>query len=135
MRVPLSWLRDYVDVQLDPEKLAERLTLLGMQVKGIERWGADWRNVQRFETDFPEAQVVLLEQNYRSTQTILDVAQAIVRRQIPRLLELHPRVLETDIADAAARTGRRRARNGDAAVRRDPPRGRPRVARPTAVRC
>ena len=45
MRVPLSWLRDYVDVQLDPEKLAERLTLLGMEVKGIERWGAEWHNV------------------------------------------------------------------------------------------
>jgi len=45
MRVPLAWLRDYVDVQLDPEELAERLTLLGMEVKGIERWGADWRNV------------------------------------------------------------------------------------------
>jgi phenylalanyl-tRNA synthetase beta chain len=45
MRVPLSWLRDYVDIQLDPEELAARLTLLGMEVKGIERWGADWRNV------------------------------------------------------------------------------------------
>ena len=45
MRVPLSWLRDYVDVELTPEQLAERLTLLGMEVKGIERWGADWRNV------------------------------------------------------------------------------------------
>ena len=45
MRVPLSWLRDYVDVDLEPESLAERLTLLGMEVKGIERWGADWRNV------------------------------------------------------------------------------------------
>ena len=45
MRVPLSWLRDYVDVDLEPEKLAERLTLLGMEVKGIERWGADWQNV------------------------------------------------------------------------------------------
>ena len=45
MRVPLSWLRDYVDVDLAPEALAERLTLLGMEVKGIERWGADWRNV------------------------------------------------------------------------------------------
>ncbi len=43
--VPLSWLRDYVDVDLEPEALAERLTLLGMEVKGIERWGADWRNV------------------------------------------------------------------------------------------
>jgi phenylalanyl-tRNA synthetase beta chain len=45
MRVPLSWLRDYVDVDLTPEALAERLTLLGMEVKGIERWGAAWRSV------------------------------------------------------------------------------------------
>ena len=45
MRVPLSWLRDYVDIQLTPEQLAERLTLLGMEVKGVERWGADWENV------------------------------------------------------------------------------------------
>jgi phenylalanyl-tRNA synthetase beta chain len=45
MRVPLSWLREYVDVQLTPEQLAERLTLLGMEVKGIEPWGADWRSV------------------------------------------------------------------------------------------
>jgi len=45
MRVPLSWLREYVDVQQTPEQLAERLTLLGMEVKGIEQWGADWRSV------------------------------------------------------------------------------------------
>ena len=45
MRVPLSWLREFVDVQLTPEQLAERLTLLGMEVKHIERWGADWQNV------------------------------------------------------------------------------------------
>lgn len=45
MRVPLGWLRDYVDVELTPEQLAERLTLLGMEVKGIEHWGADWRSV------------------------------------------------------------------------------------------
>ncbi len=45
MRVPLSWLREFVDVQLGPEQLAERLTLLGMEVKAIERWGADWSNV------------------------------------------------------------------------------------------
>ncbi|HEX9044569.1 MAG TPA: phenylalanine--tRNA ligase subunit beta [Candidatus Limnocylindrales bacterium] len=45
MRVPLGWLADYVDIDLPPERLAERLTLLGMEVKGIERWGADWRNV------------------------------------------------------------------------------------------
>src|SRR5919205_337830 len=45
MRVPLSWLRDYVDVDLTPEQLAERLTLLGMEVKGLDRWGADWQEV------------------------------------------------------------------------------------------
>ena len=45
MRVPLSWLADFVDVELTPEALAERLTLLGMEVKAIDRWGADWRNV------------------------------------------------------------------------------------------
>jgi phenylalanyl-tRNA synthetase beta chain len=45
MRVPLSWLRDYVDIQLTTELLAERLTLLGMEVQAIERWGSDWENV------------------------------------------------------------------------------------------
>jgi phenylalanyl-tRNA synthetase beta chain len=45
MRVPISWLREFVDVDLEPEALAVRLTLLGMEVRGIERWGAAWQNV------------------------------------------------------------------------------------------
>jgi phenylalanyl-tRNA synthetase beta chain len=45
MRVPLSWLRDYIEVDLEPERLAERLTMLGMEVKGIERRGTAWTNV------------------------------------------------------------------------------------------
>jgi phenylalanyl-tRNA synthetase beta chain len=45
MRVPLSWLRDYVDIDLTPEALAERLTLLGMEVQAVERRGADWQGV------------------------------------------------------------------------------------------
>ena len=45
MRVPLDWLRDYVDLDLAPEALAERLTLLGFEVKGLDRWGSEWRNV------------------------------------------------------------------------------------------
>ncbi|HET9680936.1 MAG TPA: phenylalanine--tRNA ligase subunit beta [Candidatus Limnocylindrales bacterium] len=45
MRVPLSWLRELVEFDLTPEALAERLTLLGMEVKGIEQRGAEWRNV------------------------------------------------------------------------------------------
>jgi phenylalanyl-tRNA synthetase beta chain len=43
--VPLSWLREFVQFDLTPEALAERLTLLGMEVKKVEQWGADWRNV------------------------------------------------------------------------------------------
>ncbi|MBF6604326.1 MAG: phenylalanine--tRNA ligase subunit beta [Chloroflexi bacterium] len=45
MRVPLGWLADYVDLDLTPEALAERLTVLGMEVRGIERWGAAWQDV------------------------------------------------------------------------------------------
>jgi DNA helicase-2/ATP-dependent DNA helicase PcrA len=41
--------------------------------------GADIRNIRYFEDDYPEAQVILLEQNYRSTQAILDVAQAVIK--------------------------------------------------------
>ncbi len=45
MRVPLSWLREFVDVELSPEGLAERLTLLGMEVSAIEHIGADWQRI------------------------------------------------------------------------------------------
>lgn len=45
MRVPLSWLRDYVDFDLPAERLADRLTMLGMEVQSIERIGEDWRSV------------------------------------------------------------------------------------------
>ena len=41
----MSWLRELVDIDLTPEQLAERLTLLGMEVQKIERWGADWEQV------------------------------------------------------------------------------------------
>src|SRR5215203_4393136 len=45
MRVPMSWLRDYVDFDLPPERLAERLTMLGMEVGSIDKIGADWTAV------------------------------------------------------------------------------------------
>ncbi|HEX6480529.1 MAG TPA: UvrD-helicase domain-containing protein, partial [Ktedonobacteraceae bacterium] len=47
----------------------------------IYTWrGASAENVQRFERDFPRTKIIMLEQNYRSTQTILDAAQNVVRR-------------------------------------------------------
>src|SRR5438874_1203810 len=47
----------------------------------IYTWrGASAENVQRFERDFPQTKIILLEQNYRSTQNILDAAQNVVQR-------------------------------------------------------
>ena len=43
--------------------------------------GADMRNILDFEKDYDDATIVLLEQNYRSTQTILDAANAVIRQQ------------------------------------------------------
>lgn len=58
---------------------------VGDEDQSIYAWrGADYRNVTRFREDFPDAKIFLLEQNYRSTQTILDVAHAVIRRNPTR---------------------------------------------------
>lgn len=55
--------------------------VVGDPDQSVYRWrGADWRNVQRFEQDYPDAQIILLEQNYRSKQTILDAAMSVIDR-------------------------------------------------------
>lgn len=46
--------------------------------------GADYRNVNRFRQDFKGAKTILLEQNYRSTQTVLDTARAVIDRNTDR---------------------------------------------------
>jgi len=45
MKVSLKWLRDYVDIKLAPEELAERLTMSGLEVKSIQTIGGTWDNV------------------------------------------------------------------------------------------
>ncbi|MBI4199127.1 MAG: phenylalanine--tRNA ligase subunit beta [Chloroflexi bacterium] len=45
MKVPLSWLKSYVDVPLPPEGLAHRLTMAGLEVSGITTVGGSWDNV------------------------------------------------------------------------------------------
>ncbi len=45
MKLPLRWLKDYVNITMAPEALAHRLTLAGLEVGSMERTGGDWQNV------------------------------------------------------------------------------------------
>ena len=81
--------QDTNQLQLDLLALAldgdRNLTAVGDEDQSIYRWrGAEMENILSFERHFPGARVVALEQNYRSTETILATAGALIARNVLR---------------------------------------------------
>ena len=77
--IQYAWLRLLVGAEGVP-------FAVGDDDQSIYRWrGARVENLQRFRTDFPQCQLVRLEQNYRSTGAILDAANALIAHNASRL--------------------------------------------------
>ncbi len=88
----------------------ENICVVGDEDQSIYKWrGADIRNIMDFENDYPGAKVVKLEQNYRSTKTIIKAASQVIKNNRERkdktLWTAHPEgplILRTALADERA---------------------------------
>ena len=73
------------DLVLQLAEEHRQVTVVGDSDQSVYAFrGADIRNILEFEEAFPDATVVVLEQNYRSTQSILDAANAVIARNVGR---------------------------------------------------
>src|SRR3954471_18052422 len=97
---------EYQDTNTVQNELVIQLTrnhrnvcIVGDTDQSIYRFrGADMRNILEFENAFPDCTVIVLEQNYRSTQTILDAANAVIANNFAR----KPKELWTDSGSGQA---------------------------------
>ncbi|WP_328562262.1 DNA helicase PcrA [Streptomyces coelicoflavus] len=91
-----------VDVPPEAEVPPAELCVVGDADQSIYAFrGATIRNILQFEEDYPDATTILLEQNYRSTQTILSAANAVIERNESR----RPKNLWTNQGSGAQITG------------------------------
>lgn len=99
-----KWKYIHIDEYQDTNEVQYELTLLlvgkdenicvvGDTDQNIYSWrGANIKNMLHFEKDFPNAKIVMLEQNYRSTKNIIEAANSVIEKNIYRV----PKILFTD---------------------------------------
>ena len=125
MKVTLNWLRNYVDFDGTPEELTERLTLLGLEVEGVERLAgqfdgvvvaqvlsrdkhpnADKLSVCRVADGQGERQIVCGAQNFKAGDKVLRLLPPLVvkRGEIRQLLAALDDVLATGAGSEGVRS-------------------------------